>query len=173
MSYKIFIPVIIKKCFITWTILILLSCQAYSQTDSFDVYRFKPLELFTKTELPTTVQLHMKNNDTSFCTITLYKCLVATTDTMETMMNQWNEQVVKKVTRADEKPKQTQKGSSLDGWSTSLALGNFYHDKKKGIVMLYSFKNGDKAACVVFTFTDRIFQPPIEEFSKNLHLVKY
>jgi hypothetical protein len=171
MLYYNFVPAKMKKQFTIWITLILFTCQGYSQADSFDVFRFILPELFTKTEMPSVVHLQMKNNDTSFCRITLYKCLVSTGDTMETMIRQWNEQVVKKVIKADEKPKQLVSGKSLDGWSLSLALGNFYENGKKGIVMLNSFKKGDMAASVVFTFNDRIFQPPIEEFTKNLHLI--
>ena len=36
--------------------------------------------------------------------------------------------------------------------------------------MLYSFRNGNNAACAVYAFSDKIFKQPIETFSKNLHL---
>ena len=57
-----------------------------------------------------------------------------------------------------------------DGWASTLAIGNFYQNKKKCVVMLYSFRKDKTSACVVYTLSDKNFKGPIETFSKNLHL---
>ena len=57
-----------------------------------------------------------------------------------------------------------------DGWASTLAIGNFYQNKKKAVVMLYSFRKDKTTACVVYTLSDKNFKGPVETFSKNLHL---
>jgi len=160
-----------KKQFLIFFIstLTLLSGNA-AQTDSFDVFTFQAPEFFTKSELPSRVQFHLTNKDGSFCTITLYKSLPAKTDILKDVLSNWNEQVVKKLAKADKKPTQTLTGKDWDGWPSALSIGNFYQNKKKCVVMLYTFSYNKISACAVYTFSDKIFKGPIELFSKNLHL---
>jgi len=58
----------------------------------------------------------------------------------------------------------------LEGWTSTLAIGNFYHNKKKCIVMLNSFGKDQTSACITFVFTDPLFKGAVETFSQNLHL---
>jgi hypothetical protein len=148
-----------------------MSSVAFAQTTSFDVYQYQAPQFFIKSELPSRLQFAMTNNDTSFCIISLYKSNTAQKDTLQNIMAQWNEQVVKRLLRASKKPTQILKGQLQDGWASALATGNFYQAKKKCIVMLYSFRKDNATACVVYAFSDKIFKGPIEKFSKNLHLL--
>lgn len=142
-----------------------------AQTNSFDVFTYQPPEFFTKSELPSRVQWSLKNNDTSFCFITIYKSRPAQNDIMKEVLSQWNEQVVKQLNKADKKPGKILTEQLWDGWASTLAIGNFYQDKKKCVGMLYLFRKDKEAACAVFAFSDKIFKGPIEKFSKNLHLI--
>jgi hypothetical protein len=145
--------------------------DSFAQTSSFDVFTCQPPEFFTKSELPSRLQFNMTNKDGSFCTITLYKSLPAKEDVMKDVTSQWNEQVVKRLTKANKKPEKIMTGQYLDGWESTLAIGNFYQNKKKAVVMLYSFRNNKTTACAVFEMSDKIFKGPVEKFSKNLHLI--
>ncbi len=142
----------------------------HAQTDSFGVFTYQPPEFFTKSELPSRVQLSMKNNDTSFCLITIYKSLPAKDSIMNDVKSQCDEQVVKRLNKADRKPQKILTEQLWDGWVSTLAIGNFYQNKKKCVVMLYSFRKGKVSTCTVYAFSDKIFKGPIETFSKNLHL---
>ena len=153
--------------FITWVSTVSVG---FSQTDSFDIFTYQAPEFFIKSELPSRVQFHLTNKDGSFCTITLYKSLPAKEDLLKVAMSQWNEQVVKRLAKADKKPKQTFTDKYWDGWSSALSIGNFYQNKKKCIVMLYTFSNNKTSACAVYAFSDKSFKGTIELFSKNLHL---
>src|SRR4029079_637839 len=84
--------------------LLLLSGQCFSQTDSFDVFTYRSPEFFTKSELPSRLQFTMSNADGNFCTITLYKSQYTKEDVMKNVIGQWNEQVVKRLTKASKKP---------------------------------------------------------------------
>ena len=141
-----------------------------AQTNSFDVFTYQPPAFFIKSELPSKVQWSMKNYDTSFCLITLYKSQPAKDDIMKDIMGQWNEQVVKRLNKADKKPGKILREQLWDGWASTLAIGNFYHNKKKAVVMLHSFRKDKTTACVVYTLSDKNFKGPVETFSKNLHL---
>ncbi|MGZ8559519.1 MAG: hypothetical protein ACXWWC_14340 [Chitinophagaceae bacterium] len=141
-----------------------------AQTDSFDVFTYQPPEFFTKNELPLRVQFNLTNNDTSFCTITLYKRRSAKADVMKDVLSQWNEQVVKRLSKADKKPGRVYTQQMWDGWTTTVAIGNFYQNKKKCVVMLSSFRKGKTTACVVTEMSDKSFKQPVELFSKYLHL---
>jgi hypothetical protein len=157
------------------TLLFLITCVnivsvAFAQTDSFDVFTYQAPEFFTKSELPSRVQFHLTNKDGSFCTITLYKSLPAKENLLKVAMSQWNEQVVKRLAKADKKPTQILTGKDWDGWPSALSIGNFYQNKKKCVVMLYTFSNNKIASCAVYAFSDKSFKGPIELFSKNLHL---
>ena len=112
----------------------------------------------------------MVNNDTSFCTITLYKSVVAKKNVMQDVSSQWSEQVVKRLTKANKKPAKVMTEQLWDGWISTLAIGNFYQNKKKCVVMLNSFRKDQVSAVVVFAFSDKIFKGAIETFSQNLHL---
>lgn len=147
--------------------------DGFAQTDSFDVYQYEAPEFFTKRELPSRVQFTMTNNDTSFCTITLYKSWPAKADVMKDVMSQWNEQVVKRLGKADKKPRKIMTEQLWDGWVSTLAIGNYHQSKKKCVVMLYSFRKNKTSACAVFEMSDKIFKGPVEQFSKNLHFIEY
>ena len=144
----------------------------FAQTDSFDVFTYKPPEFFTKSELPSRVQFNLTNNDTSFCTITLYKSQPAKADVMKDVISQWNEQVVKRLTKADKKPGRVYTQQMWDGWASTVAIGNFYQNKKKCVMMLSSFRKDNISAFAVIAFRDKIFKGPVENFSRNLHLKK-
>ena len=119
-----------KKCFLFNAVFFLAICS-YAQTDSFDVFTYQPPEFFTKSELPSRVQWSLKNNDTSFCTITIYKSQPAKDDVMKEVVSQWNEQVVKRLSKASKKPLKILTEQFWDGWASTLAIGNFYENKKK------------------------------------------
>ena len=150
----------------------LLCSVCIAQTDSFDVFTFQKPEFFTKSELPSRVQFSLTNKDGSFCLITLYKSQPAKEDILKDITGQWNEQVVKRLTKADKKPQRILTEQMWDGWASTLGIGNFYHKKKKSVIMLNSFRSNKTTACVVFAFTDKTFKGPIDNFSKNLHLLK-
>ena len=142
-----------------------------AQTDSFDVFTYQPPEFFTKGALSSEVHFNMTNKDGSFCTITLYKSQSAKKDVMKDVISQWNEQVVKRLNKANKKPARIMTEQLWDGWVSTLAVGNFYQNKKKCIVMLYSFRKNQTSACAVFAFSDKIFKGSVEGFSQNLHLI--
>ena len=158
-----------KKFALVILVFLLSFIRGVAQTDSFNVFTYQAPQFFTKSILPSRVQFSFTNNDTSFCTITIYKSQVASSGTSE-MTRQWNEHVVKKLTRADKKPQKVLTGQQLDGWASTLAIGNSYQNKKKCVVMLNSFTKDKVAACVVFVMSDKSFKEPVESFSKQLHL---
>ncbi len=151
---------------------LLLCCYGLiAQTDSFDVFTYQTPEFFIKSELPSRIQFNLTNKDGSFCQITLYKSQPAQENILKDISNQWNEQVVKRMTKADKKPQRILTEQLWDGWASTLGIGNFYHKKKKSVIMLNSFRHNKTTACVVFAFSDKSFKGPVENFSKNLHLL--
>lgn len=150
---------------------LIIAGAGFAQTGSFDVFTYQPPEFFTKSELPSRLQFNMTNNDTSFCTITLYKSLPAKADAMKDVTSQWDEQVVKRLAKADKKPGKIMTEQMWDGWVSTLAIGNYYQNKKKCVVMLHSFRKNKKTTCAVFEMSDKYFKGPVENFSKNLHLI--
>jgi hypothetical protein len=143
-----------------------------AQTNRFGVFTYQPPEFFTKSELADRVQFTLTNNDTSFCTITLYKSQPAKDDALKDLSSQWSQLVIRRLDKAGKKPEKTMTGQVWDGWHTTLSIGNFYRGKKKCVVMLYSFRKDKRMACAVFAFSDKLFKGPIENFSKNLHLIQ-
>ena len=161
-----------KKLELVLAFLLVGFLEAASQKDSFDVFIYQAPEFFTKSALPARVQYTLTNNDTSFCTITIYKSQLSKADIKTQINSQWSGYVVKQLTKADKKPQRILTEQLWDGWASTLAIGNFYHGKKKCVVMLDSFKKDGRTAFVVYAMSDRIFQPAIESFSKELHLKK-
>ena len=154
-----------------FTIILLLNLGIiFAQTNSFDVFTYQSPEFFTKSELLSRVQWSMKNNDTSFCLITIYKSQPAKADITKDITAQWNDYVLKQLNKADKKPGKILTEQMWDGWASTLAIGNCYQNKKKCVVMLYSFRKDTAAACAVYVLSDKIFKGPVETFSKNLHL---
>ncbi len=143
-----------------------------AQTDTFNVFTYQPPEFFTKTELPSRIQFNLTNNDTSFCTITLYKSRPAKDDIKKDVISQWNEQVVKRLTKANKKPASILTEQLWEGWASTLAIGNYYQNKKKCVVMLNSFRKDKITVCAVFLMSDKSFKGVVDNFSKNLHLKK-
>ena len=141
-----------------------------AQTNGFDVFTYTAPEFFIKSELPSRVQLSLKNNDTSFCVITIYKSQPAKDDIMKDVMAQWNDHVVKQLTNASKKPLKIMTKQLWDEWESTLAIGNFYQNKKKCVVMLHSFRKDKITAHAAYALSDQIFKGPLETFSKNLHL---
>ena len=139
--------------------------NVFAQTDSFDVFTYQPPEFFTKSILSSEVHFNMTNKDGSFCTIILYKSQPAKKDVMKDVVSQWIEQVVKRLAKANKKPGRIYTQQMWDGWVSTVAIGNFYQNKKKAVVMLYSFRKNQTSACAVFMFSDKIFKGPVELFS--------
>jgi hypothetical protein len=161
---------LMKTCILLSTLLLLLQTWCFAQTDSFDIFSYRSPEFFTKNELPSRLQFNLSNADGHFCTITLYKKQHAKKVVMKDVISQWNEQVVKRLTKANKKPAKIMTGQLWDGWVSTLAIGNFYQNKKKCVVMLHSFRKDQSTACVVFAFSDKLFKGAVEAFSQNLHL---
>ncbi len=149
-----------------------ITAEFLNQRDSFDVFTYQQPEFFTKSELPSRVQFNLTNSDTSFCTITLYKSMPANYDVTGDVLSQWNEQVVKRLAKANKKPLRILTEQLWDGWASTLAIGNFYQNKKKAVVMLNTFRKDKITACIVFEMSDKSFKGVTEKFSKNLHLIK-
>lgn len=160
-----------KHYFLTFSLLFVI-CSAFSQTGSFDVFTYNAPEFFTKSELPSSVQFALTNKDGSFCIITLYKSQPSKEAISKDVSSQWNEQVVKRLNKAGKKPGQILTEQMWDGWSSTLAIGNFYQNKKKAVVMLNSFKKNNSTACAVFTLSDKSFKGVVNQFSNNLHLIQ-
>lgn len=150
--------------------LLIITATGHAQPNNFDVFTYRQPEFFTKKGLHSQVQFSMKNNDTSFCLITLYKSQPAKEDVMKDVMAQWNEYVLKPLNKANKKPVKILTEQLWDGWISTLAIGNFYQNKKKCVVMLNSFRKDKTAACAVYAFSDKIFKDPVEKFSQNLYL---
>ncbi len=146
----------------------LLCSLTKAQTDSFDVFIYKPPEFFTKSILPSRAQYNLTNPDKSSCTITLYKSQPATDSVIHDVMRQWNEQVVKRLRKASPKPLRIYTEQLWQGWVSTGAIGNFYEGKKKCVVMLNSFRKEKTSACVVYAMTDKIFKGATDTFSQNL-----
>lgn len=81
------------------------------------------------------------------------------------------EYAVKRLTKTDKAPAKIYTGEVLDGWTSTVAVGNFYQNKKKGVVMINMFTKNKITACVVYVMSDRVFMPVADTFSKNLHLL--
>jgi hypothetical protein len=64
----------------------------------------------------------------SFCLITMYKSQPAKADILKDITSQWNEQVLKRLTKADKKPQKILTEQMWEGWATTLGIGNFYHN---------------------------------------------
>lgn len=159
-----------KAIYFLFITIITFVTDSFAQRESFDVFTYQPPEFFTKSVLPTAIQYHLKNNDTSFCTIILYNSQPAKADAIQDILSQWNKQVVKRLTKADKKPGRILTEQLWDGWASTLAIGNFYYYKKKCVVMLNSFRKEKNTVCAVFAFSDNNFKGVVENFSANLHL---
>jgi len=161
-----------KKNLFLFVVLFFLTVQSFSQTDSFSVFTYQAPEFFTKTNLPSRLQFSLTNNDTSFCSIILYKSQAAKDSVIQDVNGQWNEYVLKQLSKADKKPTRIYTQQMWDGWASTVAIGNFYQNKKKCVIMLNSFRKNKTTACVLFSFSDKSFKGAVDMFSKNLHLLK-
>ncbi len=149
----------------------LVSLQCIAQSDSFDIFTYKTPELFTRSVLPSRVQFNLTNSDTSFCTITLYKSQASKADIKKEINRLWSGYVVKQLAKADKKPQRILTEQLWEGWASTIAIGNFYQNKKKCVVILNSMTKDGRVAFVVFAFSDKYFKGPVEFFSKELHLI--
>ena len=69
---------------------------------------------------------------------------------LKDVTSQWTEYVVKLLSKANTKPRKIMTEQIWDGWTSTLAIGNFYQKKKKCVVMLYSFRKNNTTASVVY-----------------------
>jgi len=113
------------------TIIFVSSC--FAQSDSFDIYKYLAPEFFTKTELPSKIEISIMNSDTSFCTITLYKSISSKSNAMQDVARQWNERVVKRLNKANKKPAGILIEQMWEGWSSTLAIGIFIKTKRSAL----------------------------------------
>ncbi len=138
---------------------------------TFDVYRYRPPELFTKTSLPGRIEFSMRNNDTSFCRISLYPAGRAGRDSLQELKKLWSAYVHKAFDRADSLPLSTMAGNKVDGWQSQLGLGNCYVNGRKCVMMLFTFRRDTLMAFSTALMSERVFKPPVESFYQSLHLL--
>jgi hypothetical protein len=159
------------KKYVLISLILFAPIYLVAQTATFDIFSYQSPEYFTKTALSSKMLFTMTNKDGSFCTITLCKSHPAKKDAMKDISSQWTEQVVKRLPKVRKKPTRIVTGQLWDGWESSLAIGNFFENKKKCVVMLYSFRKNHTSACAVYTISDKLFKGPVQDFSKTLHLI--
>jgi hypothetical protein len=161
-----------KRCKLYFIAQLLFSFQCIAQNKSFDVFTYQAPEFFAMSELGSRVEFNLTNNDTSFCNIRLYKSRYSQAHIKKQINDQWSEYVVTRFAEVDKKPQRILTEQYWDGWTSTIAIGNFYEHKRKCVIMLNSFARVGQTAFVVFAFTDKSFKEPVELFSKQLHLKK-
>jgi hypothetical protein len=120
----------VKKCFLI-SLVISAAVNVFAQTDSFDVFTCQPPEFFTKSVLSSEVHFNMTNKGGSFCTITLYESRPAKKDVMKDVISQWNEQVVKRLTKANKKPAQDNDRTILGRMGFHISHWQFLSKQKE------------------------------------------
>jgi hypothetical protein len=161
-----------KNLLIIFILMLTGIITGFAQTDSFGVFTYQAPDFFTKTNLSDRLQFFLANKDGSFCNINLYKTQPAKDSVIQDVRAQWNEYVLKPLSRADKKPARIYTEQTWDGWVSTVAIGNFYQNKKKCVVMLHSFRKARTTTCVLYAFSDKNFKGVVDKFSKNLHLIQ-
>jgi hypothetical protein len=113
----------------------------------------------------------MRNNDTSFCRISLYPAGRAGRDSLQELKKLWSAYVHKAFDRADSLPLSTMAGNKVDGWQSQLGLGNCYVNGRKCVMMLFTFRRDTLMAFSTALMSERVFKPPVESFYQSLHLL--
>jgi hypothetical protein len=144
----------------------LITSTCFSQTDTFDVFTYRPPEFFSKQVLANSI-VFSRTEKGNACTITLYKSKVFTGGDSLNFMRQWNNDIIKRYRGITRKPK-LYTGAIVNEWHSTLGIGKCTINKKSNIIMLNSNTYQGKTFSVVYSFNDPIFQPVIEKFSENL-----
>lgn len=150
---------------------LLLSVQAFSQTETFDIVSYTPPKDWSKDAKPG-VMNYMNVNKTNggFCVIAMFASKASTGDAQKDFTREWNDLVATPY-KVEENPKpETQ--STEDGWEIVAAAAPAKVDGADVYIFLTVISGHGKSVSIRSSLNDEAYLPQMTTFLESIDLDK-
>lgn len=159
------------KKIISLIIIALLSLQALSQTETFDIITYTPPKNWKKDMKPGVVNYTNINAATGgFCVIAMYASSSSTGDAQKDFMNEWKELVVTPY-QAEANPK-TETQTTTDGWKAVVGTAPVKMSGMDVSIILTVFSGFGKTVSVRTSLNDPAYTAQVDEILESMKLSK-
>jgi hypothetical protein len=157
-----------NSLFIVW---ILISVQAFSQTETFDIVTYTPPKDWKKEANPGVVSYMNVNTTTrGFCVIAMFASKTGTGDTQKDFTREWNDLVTTPF-KPEENPKpETQ--STAEGWDIVAAAVPAKVDGADVYIFLTVISGFGKTISIRSSLNDEAYLPEMTAFLESIELDK-
>ncbi|MEQ1677614.1 MAG: hypothetical protein ABL876_12975 [Chitinophagaceae bacterium] len=157
-----------NSLFIVW---ILVSVQAFSQTETFDIVTYTPPKDWKKDARPGVVN-YTKINTTNggFCVLTVYASTVSAGDAQKDFANEWKKLVAEPY-KAESDPK-TEAQTTADGWEIVAAAAPVKVDGADIYIFLTVLSGHGKTVSIRTSLNDEAYLKELTAFLETIDLDK-
>lgn len=157
-----------KSLLIVW---ILISVQAFSQTETFDIVSYTPPKDWKKDAKPGVVNYMNVNTTTrGFCIITLFASKISTGDAQKNFDRDWNELVATPY-KVEEKPNPETQNTD-EGWTIVAAAAPAKIDGADVYIFLTVLSGFGKTVSIRSSLNDEAYLPEMTAFLETIELDK-
>ena len=162
---KIIIPAV--KLFL----LLVISSNCFSQTETFDIATYTPPKDFKKESNQRVVTYsHMNATTGSFCMIAIHASTVSAGNEQKDFIKEWKDLVVTPY-KAEANPK-TETQTSPDGWKQVTAATAVKQDGIDFYVILTVFSGFGKTSSMLVNLNDQAYLPQVDSLLSSMELDK-
>ncbi|HWR33064.1 MAG TPA: hypothetical protein VN451_06045, partial [Chitinophagaceae bacterium] len=150
---------------------LLLSVQAISQTETFDIATYTVPDDFKKDSKPGVINFtNINTSSGTFCVITIYASTTSSGNAQKDFTNEWNELVVTPY-KTETNPK-TETQTSAEGWKVVSAAAQAKLDGNDFYVLLTVISGFGKTLSIRSSLNDGSYSEQIDAFLATLELDK-
>lgn len=152
-------------------LLLIISSNCFSQTETFDIATFKPPKDWAKDAKPGVVNYTCANTTTgAFCVITMYASTKSTGDADKDFKNEWNELVVTPYKVEANPKKETQ--TTSDGWKVITAAAPAKLDGNDFYIILSVVSGFGKTMSIRTSLNDQSYTAQVDSLLETMELDK-
>ncbi len=162
---KIIIPAV--KLFL----LLVISSNCFSQTETFDIATYTPPKDFKKdSKQGVVIYTHVNTTTGSFCVIAIYVSSASAGDEQKDFINEWKDLVITPY-KAEANPK-TETQTNADGWKAVTGAAPVKQDGIDSYVVLTVFSGFGKTTSVLVNLNDQAYLPQVDSLLQIMKLDK-
>ena len=159
------------KKLMLFSVLIAFTGKIFAQKQTFDLTTFTPPKGWKKQVGKDAIQLSKEDaTKGTYCLITLYKSIPATTNAKENFDMAWASLVKEMVTVSAEP--EMQPAETENGWETLSGNTTFESDGNKGIAILVTASGTEKMVNMIILTNTDVYQQELTTFIESISLKK-
>jgi len=155
----------------TFILSIIFTTNVFAQKETFDLASYSAPKGWKKEKTENSVQFTKEDaTKGTYCTISLFKALPASTDADENFNLAWTS-VVKEMVPVSSAP-EMQNPEIENGWETLSGYAPFDKDGNKGVIILVTASSNSKMVNLITLTNTDVYEAEITAFIESINLMK-